>query len=121
MKDYILKKTINLQVDILSNFGNTAYQRISKDIPLENIPSELNELWYLSEEFSFGKLTYLNEIQYLSYTELLEYYSQLVSLNTKLEVIFSNIEKQRLNRISKDINNKKITLMKKLIKLLYGG
>ena len=114
-------KTKQLQADILSHFGNTAYKSVSKDIYLRNIPSELYELWYSPDEFSFIRLIDLNNIQYLSYTELLEYYSQLVSLNTKLEVIFSNIEKQRLNRISKDINNKKITLLKKLIKLLYGG
>lgn len=117
---YLITKTKRIQVDILSNFGNSAYQRISKDIHFDYIPSELYELWYF-DEFSFIRLIDLNNIQYLSYNELLEYYSQLVSLNTKLEVIFYNIEKQRLNRILKDTNNKKINLLKKIIKLLYGG
>lgn len=118
---YLITKTKRIQVDILSNFGNSAYQRISKDIHFDYIPSDLYTLWYLQDKFSFRQLIDLNNIQHLSDTELLEYYSQLVSLNSKLEVIFNNIEKQRLIRISKDINNKKIALLKKLIKLLYGG
>lgn len=121
MKEYILKNTITLQIDILANFGNSGYQKVSKDFNLYNIPKELYDLWYNSINFSFLNLIDIHRIKYFSNKELLEYYTQLVSLNTKLEVIFNNIEKQRLNIISEDINNKKITLLKKLIKLLYGG
>ena len=121
IKQNLIIKTKKIQADILSNFGNSAYQRISKDIYFDYIPNDLYTLWYLQDKFSFRQLIDLNNIQYLSDTELLEYYTQLVSLNTKLEVIFNNIEKQRLNRILKNTNNKKINLLKKLIKLLYGG
>ena len=112
------EKTKRLQVDILSNFGNTGYQKISKDIYLESIPDELYELWYLPYEFSFRKLKDLDNIQYLGDNELLEYYSQLITLKSKLEGIFNNIEKQRLIKKSKEVNKKKINLLKKLIKLL---
>ena len=119
LKNIDLKeKTKRLQVDILSNFGNTAYQKISKDIYLESISDELYELWYSPYEFSFRKLKDLYNIQYLGDNELLEYYSQLITLKSKLEGIFNNIEKQRLIKKSKEVNKKKINLLKKLIKLL---
>lgn len=119
MKNKDLKeKTKRLQVDILSNFGNTGYQKISKDIYLESIPDELYELWYSPYEFSFRKLKDLDNIQYLGDNELLEYYSQLITLKSKLDGIFNNIEKQRLIKKSKEVNKKKINLLKKLIKLL---
>lgn len=92
MKKKLIKNLSKLQADILSNFGNTAYQRVSKDIHLENIPDELYEFWYSPNKFSFSGLIDLNNIQYLSDTELLEYYSQLISLNSKLETIFNKIK-----------------------------
>lgn len=113
MKNIDLKeKTKRLQVDILSNFGNTGYQKISKDIYLESISDELYELWYSPYEFSFIKLKDLYNIQYLGDNELLEYYSQLITLKSKLEGIFNNIEKQRLIKKSKEVNKKKINLLK---------
>ena len=62
----ILENTKIIQVDILSNFGNTKYQKISKDMFLKDIPDELYELWYSPDKFSFIRLIDLNNIQYLS-------------------------------------------------------
>mgnify|MGYP003094445915 CR=1 FL=1 len=116
----MLKNTKRIQVDILSNFGNTAYQKISKDIHFENIPNELYELWYFPDEFSFIRLIDLNNLQYLSSNELSEYHSQLIILKNKLEIIFNDIEKNRLIKESIKVNKKRITLLKKLIDLLEG-
>lgn len=116
----MLENTKRIQVDILSNFGNTAYQKISKDIHFENIPNELYELWYFPDEFSFIKLIDLNNLQYLSSNELSEYHSQLIILKNKLEIIFNDIEKNRLIKESIKVNKKRITLLKKLIDLLEG-
>lgn len=116
----MLENTKRIQVDILSNFGNTAYQKISKDIHFENIPNELYELWYFPDEFSFIRLIDLNNLQYLSSNELSEYHSQLIILKNKLEIIFNDIEKNRLIKESIKVNKKRITLLKKLIDLLEG-
>ena len=56
----ILENTKIIQVDILSNFGNTKYQKISKDMFLKDIPDELYELWYSPDKFSFIRLIDLN-------------------------------------------------------------
>lgn len=95
MKEYILKNTITLQVDILANFGNSGYQKVSKDFHLYNIPKELYDLWYTSIDFSFLNLIDIHRIKYFSNKELLEYYSQLVLLRTKLAVIFNNISSKK--------------------------
>ena len=118
---YLITKTKRIQVDILSNFGNTAYQRISKDTRLENIPSELNELWYLSEEFSFKKLIYLNEIQYLSNNELSEYHSQLITLKNKLGIVFNNISIQHSNMPAQTTTKDKPNLIQKIFYVIRGG
>lgn len=112
------KNTSELQADILSNFGNTAYQRISKDIHFDNIPSELYELWYSTDMFSFRQLIDLNKIRYLSNNELTEYHSQVVILYSELKLIFNDIEKKSLIKRAKEVNKNKITLLRKLIKVL---
>ena len=117
----MIKKTKQLQVDILSNFGNTAYQRISKDIHLENIPSELYELWYSSEEFSFRKLADLNKIQYLSNNELSEYHSQLITLKNKLGIVFNDISIQHSNIPAQTAIKDKPNLIQKIFYVIRGG
>lgn len=116
----MLENTKIIQVEMLSKYGNTGYQKISKDIFLKNIPDELYELWYSQDKFSFRKLVGLQEIQYLNNDELLKYYIQLITLIYRLEVIFNDIEKNRLIKESIKVNKKRITLLKKLIKLLEG-
>ncbi len=87
----ITKAIIKIQVNILSNFGNTAYQRLSKDFHFDNVPAELYEIW----QSSFLALIDINRIKYLSYNELSEYYSQLTRLKNKLEIIFNDISIQQ--------------------------
>lgn len=89
----ITKAIIKIQVNILSNFGNTAYQRLSKDFHFDNVPAELYEIW----QSSFLALIDINRIKYLSYNELSEYYSQLTTLKNKLEIIFHDISMKHSN------------------------
>lgn len=118
--DTMLENTKRIQVDILSNFGNTAYQKISKDIHFENIPNELYELWYSSDEFSFIRLIDLNNIQYLSSNELSEYHSQLIILKNKLEIIFNDISIH--SNIPSQVSTKdKTKLLQKIFYVIRGG
>ena len=112
--DTMLENTKRIQVDILSNFGNTAYQKISKDIHFENIPNELYELWYSSDEFSFIRLIDLNNIQYLSSNELSEYHSQLITLKNKLGIVFNNISIQQSNMPAQTTTKDKPNLIQKI-------
>ena len=95
MNKKIINQITKVQVDILTNFGNTAYQRVSKDFYLDNIPTELYDIWYSANEFSFSDLVDINRIKYLSNNELSEYYSQLIRLKNKLEIIFNDISIQQ--------------------------
>lgn len=117
----MIKKTKQLQVDILSNFGNTAYQRLSKDFYLDNIPAELYEVWYKTNEFSFSDLVDINRIKYLSYNELSEYYSQLTILKNKLEIIFNDISIQQLNIPLQVVIKDKNNLLHKIFYVIKGG
>lgn len=40
----IRKRIIQLESDILSNYGDEAYKSLTDDVYLENIPKELNDL-----------------------------------------------------------------------------
>ena len=116
----MLENTKIIQVDILSNFGNTGYQKISKDMFLKDIPNELYELWYSPDEFSFIRLIDLNNIQYLSNNELSEYYSQLIILKNKLEIIFNDISIH--SDISSQVSTKdKTNLLQKIYYVIRGG
>ena len=116
----MLENTKIIQVDILSTFGNTGYQKISKDIFLRNIPDELYELWYSPDEFSFIRLFDLNNIQYLSSNELSEYHSQLITLKNKLEIIFNDISIH--SNIPSQVSNKdKTNLLQKIFYVIRGG
>lgn len=97
MKKELIIEVQKVQGDILSNFGNTAYVKLSNDFNYENIPCELYELWYSPYKFSFKKLIDFKEIQNKKYDELLEYYLKLIILRDKLEVIFYEILLQKLN------------------------
>ena len=116
----MLENTKIIQVDILSTFGNTGYQKISKDMFLKNIPDKLNEHWYSPNEFSFIRLIDLNNIQYLSNNELSEYYSQLIILKNKLEIIFNDISIH--SDISSQVSTKdKTNLLQKIYYVIRGG
>ncbi len=119
--DTMLENTKRIQVDILSNFGNTAYQKISKDIHFENIPNELYELWYSSDEFSFIRLIDLNNIQYLSSNELSEYHSQLITLKNKLGIVFNDISIQHSNMPAQTTTKDKPNLIQKIFYVIRGG
>ena len=121
MKNKLNTLTKGLQVDILTNFGNTAYQRLSKDFYLDNIPAELYEVWYKANELSFSDLVDINRIKYLSYNELSEYYSQLTILKNKLEIIFNDISIQQLNIPLQVVIKDKNNLLHKIFYVIKGG
>ena len=114
MKKRLIIEIQKLQGDILINFGNTAYVRLLNDFNYENIPSELYELWYSPHKFSFKKLIDFKEIPNKKNDELLEYYSKLIILKYKLEVIFDKILLQKLNF------KLKAKQLNKIIKMLKG-
>lgn len=114
MKKRLIIEIQKLQGDILINFGNTAYVRLLNDFNYENIPSELYELWYSPYKFSFKKLIDFKEIPNKKNDELLEYYSKLIILKYKLEVIFDKILLQKLNF------KLKAKQLNKIIKMLKG-
>lgn len=90
----IYKSLKIFQAYILINYGNVAYQRISGDTYFDNVPSDLNELWNSPYNFSFKKFKDIKEIPYLKEKALLRYYSDLVNIFIKLNIIFKKIERR---------------------------
>lgn len=93
-----LKQTLReLRNYRLINYGNTTYQRISNDWNFDNVPTELWEIWYGQDSLSFITLSiqYNSDIDSISYNELVHWIDNERRLITRLEKIFSNLEKQK--------------------------
>lgn len=91
-----LKQTLRkLYAFRLINYGNTAYQHITNDWHFENVPTELRELWYGQDVVSFITLSiaYNSDIDRMSHNELVRLIDNECSLITRLEKVFSNLEK----------------------------
>jgi hypothetical protein len=91
-----LKQTLRkLYAFRLINYGNTAYQHITNDWHFENVPTELRELWYGQDVVSFITLSiaYDSDIDRMSHNELVRLIDNECSLITRLEKVFSNLEK----------------------------
>ncbi|GAB6742077.1 hypothetical protein BOVMAS36_16370 [Streptococcus uberis] len=83
----------------LSNFGNTAYQCKSGDMQFNSIPISLWKLWYDTEEISFQTLAlnYISDINFMTYSQLIKRIQNEKYLITRLENIFSNLEKKKVD------------------------
>lgn len=84
LKNYLYR----IQSSILTNYGNTSYQIISNDVYFENIPTELYEIWYSPNNFSFREFEDIKTISYLKGKVLLIYYFNIFIIFIKLKIIF---------------------------------
>lgn len=84
LKNYLYR----IQSSILTNYGNTSYQIISNDAYFENIPTELYEIWYSPNNFSFREFKDIKTISYLKGKVLLIYYFNIFIIFIKLKIIF---------------------------------
>lgn len=80
-----------IRVQILSNFSNTMYSRISGDKYFERIPESLYKLWYSDENHSFAVC---NMDQYINKCingemDAHELYDMMQNLLKKFEYEFS--------------------------------
>ena len=83
-----LKQTLlTLRTHRLENFGIFGYQITSDDWQLENVPSELNELW--------NNPNYLSDIDQMSRQELVQRIDDEYRLIISLEKIFSDLKSRK--------------------------
>ncbi|EGO9128012.1 hypothetical protein NG859_05395 [Enterococcus faecalis] len=82
----------------MTEFGNVAYQKMSGDWQLEDVPNVLWELRLSPNELSFVTLSiqYDSDIDSMTLTELEERISNEYHHIESLESIFSHIKKQNV-------------------------
>lgn len=93
-----LKKTLrDLHASRLIDYGNLAYQQLSNDWQFEDVPSELNELWYRQDGLSFLTLCIAHDsnINYMSQDELIRKIDDERCLIARLEKVFSKIKNKK--------------------------
>ena len=93
-----LKQTLlTLRTHRLENFGIFGYQITSDDWQLENVPSELNELWNNPNLLSFQaqSIHYLSDIDQMSRKELVQRIDDEYRLIISLEKIFSDLKSRK--------------------------
>lgn len=95
-----LKQTLrDLRNSRLLNFGNPAYQRATNDWFFKQVPTELNDLWYGQNGLSFLTLSKAYAgIDVMSENELLDLIDKERQINNRLEEIFSNLDKMKVDK-----------------------
>lgn len=99
--DNKLQETLrDLRAKRLIHYGNTAYQRSTNDWFFETVPTELTELWYGQDGLSFLTLSiaYDSDIDLMTESELIERIDKEHQIRTRLESIFSNLEKTKAGK-----------------------
>lgn len=89
MLNYNLER---FQAHILANYGNTAYQRISKDTYFKTVPHELYEIWYCPYKFSFRSFKDVKDLPYLKGEALIIYYYNIIMTHIQLKIIFNKLK-----------------------------
>lgn len=96
-----LQETLrDLRAKRLTHYGNPAYQRATNDWFFRTVPTELNELWYGQDGLSFLTLSiaYDSDVELMSESELIERIDKERQIRTRLESIFSNLEKTKVGK-----------------------
>ena len=88
------QRIIQLESDILSNYGDEAYKSLTDDVYLENIPKELMDL-RLSNDIRLRVLDLINfknedDVRFNDINED-EYLTDLVWLKDKLKLVFNKL------------------------------
>ena len=89
MLNYNLER---FQAHILANYGNVAYQRISKDTYFKTVPNELYEIWYCPYQFSFRSFKDVKDLPYLKGEALIIYYYNIIMIHIQLKIIFNKLK-----------------------------
>lgn len=89
MLNYNLER---FQAYILANYGNVAYQRISKDTYFKTVPNELYEIWYSPYKFSFRSFKDVKDLPYLKGEALIIYYYNIIMIHIQLKIIFNKLK-----------------------------
>lgn len=89
MLNYNLER---FQAYILANYGNVAYQRISKDTYFKTVPNELYEIWYCPYKFSFRSFKDVKDLPYLKGEALIIYYYNIIMIHIQLKIIFNKLK-----------------------------
>ena len=89
MLNYNLER---FQAHILANYGNVAYQRISKDTYFKTVPNELYEIWYCPYKFSFRSFKDVKDLPYLKGEALIIYYYNIIMTHIQLKIIFNKLK-----------------------------
>lgn len=89
MLNYNLER---FQAHILANYGNVAYQRISKDTYFKTVPNELYEIWYCPYKFSFRSFKDVKDLPYLKGEALIIYYYNIIMIHIQLKIIFNKLK-----------------------------
>lgn len=102
MKNILIQILRTLRATRLTEYGNMAYQQISNDWGLENVPEQLRKLWYgqdmLIEESKarddpdFIKLSKNSQIEYMTHDELVCQIETEIKIIGMLENIFSDFK-----------------------------
>lgn len=82
----------HFQAHILANYGNVAYQRISKDTYFKTVPNELYEIWYCPYKFSFRSFKDVKDLPYLKGEALIIYYYNIIMIHIQLKIIFNKLK-----------------------------
>lgn len=100
MNTKLQKMLRDLRAKRLIHFGNLAYQRATNDWFFRTVPTELNELWYGQDGLSFLTLSiaYDSDVDLMSESELIERIDKERQIRTRLESIFSNLEKMKAGK-----------------------
>ena len=80
------------QAHILANYGNVAYQRVSKDTYFKTVPNELYEIWYCPYKFSFRSFKDVKDLPYLKGEALIIYYYNIIMIHIQLKIIFNKLK-----------------------------
>ena len=89
MLNYNLER---FQAHILANYGNVAYQRVSKDTYFKTVPNELYEIWYCPYKFSFRSFKDVKDLPYLKGEALIIYYYNIIMTHIQLKIIFNKLK-----------------------------
>lgn len=89
MLNYNLER---FQAHILANYGNVAYQRVSKDTYFKTVPNKLYEIWYCPYKFSFRSFKDVKDLPYLKGEALIIYYYNIIMIHIQLKIIFNKLK-----------------------------
>jgi hypothetical protein len=91
---------LNLKKTRLSNYGTSAYQRLTNDWHLLHVPVELKSLWYNPESLSFVTLGNLSSksIDSMSTYELERRIKDEELLLARLQTVFADLESKKAGK-----------------------